>query len=148
MDIFEHLQDEHRRMDQLMDKIMSTNDVGLRQSLLAELEIAYNKHARAEDEVFYSRFDDVDALREYVSEARLDHQVCSKMLQEIRGLKADDESWRVRFIELKDALDHHFEIEEGPIFGLVSKLMKPEEPELLERRYALREQLPEQGSAP
>ena len=114
MDVLEHLEEEHRKVEQLIADLESTTTAAQREPILADLGGALVKHMDVEEERLYpivaERLDEDVARR-----ANADHDTARDDL-----VRLVDHSDRPEFVstlaKFKEDLAHHVSEEENYIF--------------------------------
>ena len=114
MDVLEHLEEEHRKVEQLIAELEGTTTAAQREPILADLGDALAKHMDVEEERLYpivaERLDEDVALR-----ANAEHDTARNDL-----IRLVDDSDRPEFIatlaKFKEDLAHHVSEEENYIF--------------------------------
>jgi len=114
MDVLEHLEEEHRKVEQLIADLESTTTAAQREPILADLGDALAKHMDVEEERLYpivaERLDEDVARR-----ANADHDTARDDL-----VRLVDHSDRPEFVsdlaKFKEDLAHHVGEEENYIF--------------------------------
>ncbi len=119
-DALQMLVHDHRRVDQLYERLRSAGAAGraddqkqIAEEIIAELSV----HATVEEQVLYpaSR----DALAEgdsLVDESLHEHQEMKEILADLDGAAPDDPGFSENFEKLMGELRHHVEEEENELF--------------------------------
>src|SRR4051812_2746482 len=110
MDVLEHLEEEHRKVEQLIAELESTTTAEEREPILADLGDALAKHMDVEEERLYPIVD--EHMGEDVSRrANADHDTVRDDLAQVV-----DQADRVGFIaalaKFKEDIGHHVSEEE------------------------------------
>jgi predicted RNase H-like HicB family nuclease len=114
MNVLDHLIEEHRKAEQLIATLQSSEPGSTRASVLAELSDALDLHMEVEERDVYSIVQDHlgDAKAD---EAEHEHNEARELLARIAdGL--DDDDFPSMVESLKSAIQHHVTEEEGEIF--------------------------------
>jgi iron-sulfur cluster repair protein YtfE (RIC family) len=144
MDVLEHLTDEHRKVERLLDQIEESDAGPERERLVAELESSLSTHMAVEEQFVYPIVKEVldeDDAHEGVNE----HDLARDGLVKLREL-IDEPGFGAAVEMIKAGIGHHVEEEEGDMFpklrrdaaAQIEALGSPEE---LERRV-------EEGASP
>jgi hemerythrin superfamily protein len=129
MTIFDALEKDHRKVENLLDRLLERSESSDDQwkPLLDELRSEVIPHAHAEEAVFYNALRQVPQTKDLVAHSYNEHL---KAEAEIRGLgaaKAIDANWTKLVQTLHDDLNHHIEEEEGKIFSAARGFFSDEE---------------------
>lgn len=131
MDIFKHIESEHRRIEALMDQV-TTGNGHTREELYLEMKEAILQHSRAEEQAFYpdlqhaandvggSESDELGEaaleMIDLVAEARSDHTMIEQLLRDLDDQSFGSAEWLMTFNELRETVENHLEMEEGEVF--------------------------------
>lgn len=118
MDAFELLKADHKKVSGIFERIddAGDEDTGARRSLFAQVKSELETHTHIEETIFYPALKQAAETREIVIEAIEEHQEVKDLLAEIEGIPADSDDWSDKVTELKEAVEHHVEEEEGEMF--------------------------------
>ncbi|HKC24090.1 MAG TPA: hemerythrin domain-containing protein [Thermoanaerobaculia bacterium] len=120
MDATELLKEDHETVRDLLKKYEAAGDrayqtkKGLFEEIRDELEI----HSEIEEKIFYpavKRLRSADA-EEIVDEAIEEHAIVKRLLEELDGLKPQDERFDAKMKVLKENVEHHAGEEEDEMF--------------------------------
>jgi iron-sulfur cluster repair protein YtfE (RIC family) len=102
-DAIEMLKADHRRVRALFQRYDETDDQGMRQGIVAELFVELELHTQLEESVFYPAFADESNQegQELVAASLEDHEDIDVLVEELRGLEADQEAFAAKFQELR-----------------------------------------------
>src|SRR6187431_584532 len=120
--IFDLLKQDHREVDDLMKRIENAKDEETCMELFADMRTMLLAHSQAEDEVLYSRLEEVEETESLVGEARDEHQEIEDLIEEMGEIEDEDE-WMERFQDLKTSVQHHVKEEEGEMFARARKVL-------------------------
>lgn len=146
MDAVELLIQQHRLLEQGMQKLEDAASDAERSKLLAEVGDHLTVHIASEEQVFYpavraARTEDVllESLEEHLSLKRL--------LADLLALAPDAQTFEPKFKVLKEQTEHHHEEEEEHLFPKVCKLLDAKARAALgEEMQALQGQLRREGA--
>lgn len=119
MDIYNYIKKDHRKVEDLMEQVVNAADGATRLRLFNEIKNELTLHAKSEEETFYKAVLDATrskAVEHKMEHANEEHDEIEAFLQKVSGLSADSDQWLLHFGELKHAVMHHVEEEEGEIF--------------------------------
>jgi hemerythrin superfamily protein len=128
MDIFSLIKQDHREVRRLLQQLREAQ--GSRDQcaqLFTHLRDELERHAHAEEQVFYPALQGVEATQEMMEEAREDHQLVAALLQELATTPPGSAEWDERLQILEENVQEHVEEEESDIFDAARQLLSPEE---------------------
>ncbi len=117
--IYEVLTDEHEDVAQLLTQLAEAEDAGEREALFAEVRFQLERHAQAEEVVFYDLLRRDDEARALVERAQREHAQVRETLAELDAIEADDGRWGELVAALTRQVTQHVEVEERDIFAAV-----------------------------
>lgn len=148
MDAITLLKDDHDRMRELLNRLESTTERGVktRTELFATIKGELTVHEIIEEEIFYPELKAHPKAKDIVLEAYEEHHVVDLVMAELENLPVDDESWGAKAVVMKENVEHHMEEEEGEMFKTARSVFDREELDALgqrmeERRQAARTEL-------
>ena len=144
MDALKLLKQDHDEVKQLLEKLDSTTERGVktRQDLFSRVERELRIHETIEEEIFYPRLRENAKTKEIALEGYEEHHVVDLVMSEIDSTPFDDETWGAKFTVMKENVEHHIEEEEGEMFKLARQALGTEElAELGERMEARKKEL-------
>jgi hypothetical protein len=110
---------------------------------LAEIEV----HAQLEEQIFYPAARGAIDEQELLDEAEVEHMTAKVLIEQLKGMDADDEKFAATFKVLGEYINHHVQEEEGEMFKQLSA-SGAEWDAVLEEMQAQREQLMEEKGLP
>ncbi len=133
MDIYEYLEKDHRAVKELIEKLLSANDNKEKQRLFDKIRNELSLHADTEEETFYKALQENGGkqLQKKEEHAEHEHDEIRQYLAQCEGEELDSEEWLIAFGQLKHAVEHHVEEEEGEIFEKSRKVISGKEAEIL-----------------
>ena len=120
MDCLELLKDQHAEAKQLF-KQLEKAEASKAHQLWTELKTKLTMHEELEETHLYPELKKEKAAEEIVLEAYQEHHVMDVLIQEISGLKPDEEEFHPKITVLQENVEHHIEEEEGELFPKVRK---------------------------
>ena len=114
MDVLEHLTEEHRKVEELLDQLADSDEGEARERLIGELESSLGTHMAVEERFVYPIVTDVlgpEDKHEGVNE----HDLARDGLVKLRELQSEPGFGAVVDM-LKAGIGHHVEEEEGEMF--------------------------------
>jgi hemerythrin superfamily protein len=129
MTIYEALQDDHRKFEDLLDRILASSKAGNDQwkSLLDELRSGLIPHAHAEEAVFYNALREHEESKGAIAHSYQEHLMAETELRTLGGMKVIDLNWTNLVERLRKDLRHHIQEEEGKVFTAARKVLSEEE---------------------
>ncbi len=142
MDAFELLENDHDKVSGIFEQLESSagQEPAAREKLFAQLKNELTVHAHIEETIFYPALRQADETREITLEAIEEHQQVKDMLAELEAMPVDDGEWSDLLTELKDAVEHHVDEEEGEMFLKARTVLSQEQITELGQRMATQKQ--------
>ncbi len=128
MDIFDYLIRDHRKVAGLMDELLDINLQWVQQRIFEDIKAELILHAEAEEKIFYAALSAaaLDAELDWqLDHSAHDHDDIRRFLDQLTAEGLTSPKWMMIFGELKYAVEHHVEEEEGRIFPLARPLITP-----------------------
>lgn len=142
MNIYNYLKKDHRAVDEIFEKILSTKSSKKRESLFEEVANELLLHIETENATFYNALREHTETYEKIEHAEKEHEEVKEYIARIRGVSVENEKWMELFGEFKHSVTHHVEEEEGDIFEEAKKVLSTEEAnELAKDMDALKNEL-------
>ena len=114
MDILEHLEEEHRKVEKMIADLESTNTLDQREPILAELGDALSKHMDVEEERVYPIIDDRLGSNK-AREAQKEHDTARDDVAQLVE-QADSDGFAAALVQFKADISHHVSEEENELF--------------------------------
>jgi hemerythrin superfamily protein len=142
-DAIEMLKADHRRVRALFQRYDETDDQGMRQGIVAELFVELELHTQLEESVFYPAFADESNQegQELVAASLEDHEDIDVLVEELRGLEADQEAFAAKFPELRTKVEQHVQDEESQMFPQAEQALEEQLEELRDEMQEIKEHL-------
>jgi len=131
MDIFDLLEQEHRDIIALIEKLEQTVQPEQRVVLVRELELKVVPHARAEQGSMYPFLKRREITLRAVQEAEAEHDLAEGLLRDLSRCDPASAIWDDKFRALKDHLEQHFELEETNLFVAARKILEASEASMI-----------------
>lgn len=112
----EILAEEHRAVEQLFAEYQPGQPDEFKRTLIRNLSNALAIHTELETETFYPTVGRLLRDPDLVSDASEEHEAISHLVDELLASELQDELFEVRFNALREAVETHFEQEEGDLF--------------------------------
>lgn len=130
MDSIDLLVAQHRKMEDLLRKVLDASDATVRGGLFHEAGDELTTHLSAEEILFYPA---VKARRteDILLESLEEHLSVKRLLADLLALTPSDRTFEPKFKVLKEQVEHHHEEEEEHLFPKVRTLLDAREREVL-----------------
>jgi len=120
----EMLKTDHQRVHSLFEDYETAggeDKTAIANKIMKELEI----HAAIEEEIFYPAFREKSGKQgqDMVTEALEEHQSVKTVLNELKTMEPDDETFESRFLDMMHDVEHHVGEEEGEMFPLAEEVL-------------------------
>jgi hemerythrin-like domain-containing protein len=142
-DAIEMLKADHRRVRALFQRYDRTDDQAMKQVIVAELFVELELHTQLEETVFYPAFaDETNREGQELVETSLEtHEEIEVLVEELRGLEADQEAFAAKFQELRTKVDQHVQDEESQMFPQAEQALEEQLEDLRDEMQEIKEQL-------
>jgi hemerythrin-like domain-containing protein len=142
-DAIEMLKSDHRRVRALFQRYDETDDQAMRQGIVAELFVELELHTQLEETVFYPAFADETNQegQELVATSLEDHEDIDVLVEELRGLEADQEAFTAKFQVLRTKVEQHVQEEESQMFPQAEQALEEQLEELRDEMQEIKEHL-------
>jgi len=134
------LKSEHDEVRQLFKEFESASE-GARSSrkrIADEVSQKLDVHAQIEEKIFYPACRNLqdEEARKMVGESVEEHLIVKRLISELAGLDASDETFESKFTVLKENVEHHADEEERDLFPIAEKELGDERLEELGTQMA------------
>lgn len=118
MDIYSALKKDHRKVEELFEQLTNARSDGSRQQLLDTIHDELMLHMKAEEATFYATLEEKSEthLNELMPEVEHEHDGAREYFEKLSKAKVGSAKWLILVGELKHAIEHHVEEEEGMVF--------------------------------
>jgi hemerythrin superfamily protein len=129
MNIYETLKQEHKKVANLMDRLVqSSTDGGEKWKELAdEIRDELIPHSRAEEAILYNAMRESEHGNAVVAHGYGEHAKAEIELRTLLAMKSIDMNWTALARKLRDDLTHHVAEEEDKIFKSAQEIFTEEE---------------------
>lgn len=116
--VVEVLRKDHEKVKALFREFESTQSSSDRERIVREALSELERHAVAEEVVFYPAVrDDAPAAADKLDEALEEHHIAKVLIAELKGMSAGDARFAAKFRVLAESVRHHIKEEEAEIFA-------------------------------
>jgi hemerythrin HHE cation binding domain-containing protein len=117
---------QHRQVESLFKRVLSSEDPRARKQLLQEIAEALAMHTKIEEEIFYPavRSLGTETVERLIDEAFEEHHVVDLVLAELPRVSPQDDRFIAKMTVLSELVDHHVQEEEGDMFKRAQRLGK------------------------
>lgn len=112
---------DHRKVETLFKEISGEAVHPKSVATFRQLKADLTAHSIAEEETVYSRFQNINDMKDLMTEARQDHADIRNLLDEVSDLQDDEEHFLDKLEELELLVKEHVEEEEGEVFKLIQR---------------------------
>ena len=140
MDAITLLTEDHDRMRELLSRLETTTERGVktRTELFATIKGELTVHEIIEEEIFYPELKAHPKAKDIVLEGYEEHHVVDLVMAELEDLPVDDETWGAKAEVMRENVEHHMEEEEGDMFKAARSVFDAAELDDLGTRMATR----------
>lgn len=110
---------DHRRMEELFDRLQSEPDQ--RPRLLDEIEAVLTAHSRAEEDEVYPATAEAADEEDQVQHSTEEHHEAEELLRRLKDCDPNSEEFEDRRQEFVDAVKHHVDEEESEILPALER---------------------------
>jgi hemerythrin superfamily protein len=128
MEIYEVLKKDHRKLEKLLDELVALPEGGkTHKHLIEKVRDELVPHARAEEAVFYNSLRSIEGVKDLVMHSYKEHMEAETMLRLLQVKEKVDMDWKKSASQLRAAIAHHVEEEEGKVMPAAQKVLSDEE---------------------
>lgn len=136
MEIFEALRQDHEKQRLLIKIVLNTTGSSeSRKTYFAQLKVALQSHASAEERYFYAplmKFDNtIGSSRHAVAE----HQEIDELIDKVEQADMSSSAWLAHMKNLQEKVLHHLDEEEHEFFQQAGKVLSDGQKSLLAYKY-------------
>ena len=129
--IYDILKEEHEQMSDLLRQALQD---GSKVSFF-KVKLKADPHMMGEERIFYPVLEEINELRELMSQAHKEHDETKTLIFEIEGMDEINEKWASKINELKQSIEHHIEEEESKVFEKARNILSQEKAEDMAQQY-------------
>jgi hemerythrin-like domain-containing protein len=136
------LKADHRKVRDLFQEYESATDAETKRTLADEACTELEVHAQLEEQIFYPAVnEETEEGAELVKEAVEEHATMKNLIEQLRGMGQDHQTFDAMFKELIQNVEHHIEEEEAEMLPLAEAELAAEMDELTEEMQELKQEL-------
>jgi hemerythrin superfamily protein len=123
MDAYQILMKDHRKVEDLFEKIEKTEDGDRKEraELFNKLREELELHTEIEERLLYPEMKKLQRTKQLAGEALEEHGEVKRLLNELAKLSPAEERWSDMIEELDHAVQHHVREEEEQMFPAARK---------------------------
>lgn len=122
MDLYAMIVADHQKVKDLFSELESARRTR-RAEIFEALKEELNTHKEAEERTFYAALGNFEDVEDLVDEALSEHVDLEEMIEELDALDSESDEFMELVVELREALEHHVEEEEGALFAKAKELL-------------------------
>jgi hemerythrin-like domain-containing protein len=136
MNIYELIENDHRRLLDVLDSIEATPEANAeqRKRLFSYFRTELVIHSKPEEEIFYGALRNTDLGRHLVQESMDEHHALERLVMDIQTSSAKNDAWIGKLRTLRQVIETHMQREESEAFTLARQSFKAQEAEDLADR--------------
>jgi hemerythrin superfamily protein len=118
------LKRQHRQVEALFKRVLSSKQAGVRRRLLREITQALTMHTGIEEKIFYPavRGLGTSPVEKLIDESLEEHHVVDLVLAELPKLDPRDARFTAKMTVLSEVVEHHVQEEESDMFKRAQQL--------------------------
>jgi hemerythrin-like domain-containing protein len=140
MNAIDLLEADHRTVEGVMDDIEKSTERAVkgREELFRKFRLLLTVHEIIEETIFYPALKEHPKARDIVLEGYEEHHVVDEVMDEIKDVPVDDETWHPKAKVMIENVRHHIQEEEQEMFRQARAAFNREELEQLGERMEQR----------
>jgi hemerythrin superfamily protein len=127
MNIYSYLETDHKKVENLFTKIISTKNKDKRKLLFKEVAAELLLHAETEHETFYNALKQHKETHKIIEHADKEHEEVKKLITAVKKNPTVNDKWLVELGGLRQVVTHHVSEEEKNIFKKAKKILNSKE---------------------
>ena len=113
------IKQDHKKVEGLFQKFKKTKGQDAKRRIAEQAMDQLEIHAKIEEEIFYPAAKSVLEESDMIEEALKEHGMVKDLIEELRALESDDESFEEKWSELVENVQHHVQEEENEMLPQV-----------------------------
>src|SRR6185503_19287078 len=130
MDAFSLLKADHRKVEELFSQLESASGQA-KLRVFEQIKMELELHTHIEEKIFYPALEKAKQTHDLTLEAYEEHDVVTKLLQQMSKAKSATEEWQAQAKVLQENVEHHVEEEENELFEKAEAALSEEQIEAL-----------------
>lgn len=124
MDIFESLNNDHRKVEALLQELSDATDADTRASLCAQLTREVEIHTEIEERILYPLLQEYDETRNIVQDGIIEHNSAKEHLRSMAvRMDVGSQDWIGELEVVRAVIEHHVHEEEEKLFPAARLVM-------------------------
>jgi hemerythrin superfamily protein len=115
------LREDHQNLKELFDRFGNTTNHTEQQNIVTAALAALEVHATLEEELIYPAWQEQVDAQGLTDKALAEHHVVHVLINELKEINPEDESYNAKFMLLSEHVTHHINEEEGKMFPQAEK---------------------------
>jgi len=142
MNAIDLLEQDHRTVEGVMDDIEASTERAIkgRAELFRKFRLLLTVHEVIEETIFYPALKEHPKARDIVLEGYEEHHVVDEVMDELKDVPVDDETWHAKAKVMIENVRHHIQEEEQDMFRQARAAFNREELEQLGAQMERRKQ--------
>lgn len=141
-DIYTLLKQDHDELRPMLDELAEGKQ-GPFERMASELKA----HSEAEEKTFYKALESRPETKDLVADGYKEHNEADRLAQELMTAKGSSSAFAAKAKELKAAVDHHIQEEEGQLFEKARGLLSMDEARAIGEKFEQAKHSTMQGAA-
>lgn len=129
--IYDVLSKEHKLVLDMFEEAMRSGS----KEVLFRIKTEIDPHMAGEEKLYYPLLEEKEESCDIARKAYIEHNEARALMYELEGMGESSENWAARLNELKDAITHHVQDEEGQVFEKSRNILSQQQAEELAQRY-------------
>jgi iron-sulfur cluster repair protein YtfE (RIC family) len=129
--IYDILSKEHKLVLRMFDEATGRGS----KEALFRIKAEIDPHMAGEEKLYYPLLEENEESSDVARKAYTEHNEARALMYELEGMDENGEDWTTRLSELKDAIMHHVEDEEGKVFEVSRNILGQQKAEELAQQY-------------
>lgn len=129
--IYDVLSKEHKTVLNMFEEATGSDS----KEVLFRIKAEIDSHMAGEEKLYYPLLEEKEESCDIARKAYIEHNEARALMYELEGMGESSENWAARLNELKDAITHHVQDEEGQVFEKSRNILSQQQAEELAQRY-------------
>lgn len=129
--IYEILRKEHKLVLGMFEEATGSGS----KEALFRIKAEIDPHMAGEERLYYPLLEEKEESSDVARKAYIEHNEARALMYELEGMEENSEDWNTRLNELKEAIEHHVQDEEGKVFEVSRNILGQQKAEELAQKY-------------